>query len=130
MGKHRERVIGASGRAVLIVGAAAALLLGSTACGGADSDEDGGSSDAAPAGLTVEVKDFTYTPTNLTVPTGATVTWKFEDSAPHDVLADDESFRSPLLNDGETYQFTFTKPGSYPYICSVHPRMMGTVTVQ
>lgn len=130
MDKYRGRVIGASGRVVVIVGAAAALLLGSTACAGSDSDENGGSSDAAPAGPIVEVKNFTYTPANLTVPTGATVTWKFEDSAPHDVLADDQSFSSSLLNDGETYQFTFTSPGSYPYICSVHPYMMGTVTVQ
>lgn len=130
MGKNRGRVIGASGRGVVIVGAAAALLLGSTACGGSDSNENGGGFDAAPSGPTVEVKDFTYTPANLTVPTGTTVTWKFEDSAPHDVLADDQSFSSPLLNDGKTYQFTFTEPGSYPYICSIHPYMMGAVTVQ
>lgn len=130
MDRYRGRMIGASGRGAVIVGAAAALLLGSTACGGSDSDENGDSSDAAPAGPTVEVKDFTYTPANLTVPSGATVTWKFEDSAPHDVLADDQSFRSALLNDGETYQFTFTESGSYPYICSIHPYMMGTVTVQ
>ncbi|MGH3937842.1 MAG: cupredoxin domain-containing protein [Pseudonocardiaceae bacterium] len=130
MSKHRGRAIGASGRSVVIICAAAALLLGSSACGGSDSNDNGDSSGAAPAGPTVEVENFTYTPANLTVPTGATVTWKFEDSAPHDVLADDESFRSPLLNDGNTYQFTFGKPGSYSYICSIHPYMKGSVTVQ
>lgn len=121
-------MIDASGRVAVIVGALVALLLGLTACGGSGSDEGGGSSsDSDP---TVEVKDFAYTPANLTVPTGATVTWTFEDSAVHDVMADDKSFSSPLLNDGKTYQFTFTKPGSYPYTCSVHPYMMGALTVQ
>lgn len=130
MDGHRERVIGASGRVAVLVGAAA-LLLGSAACGGAGPDEDGGGgSGADSAGPTVEVENFAYTPATLTVPTGATVTWKFEDSADHDVVADDDSFSSPLLNDGKTFQFMFTTPGNYPYICSVHPYMMGTVTVQ
>lgn len=130
MDKHWGRAIGTGRRGVMIGSAAAALLLGSSACGSSNSNDNEGSPDAAPTGPTVEVENFAYTPANLTVPTGATVTWKFEDSAPHDVLADDESFRSPLLSDGETYQFTFNEPGGYPYICSIHPSMMGTVTVQ
>lgn len=130
MGKQSGRVIGASRRGAVLLGAAA-VLLGATACAGSGSDQgSGGSSGAAPAGPTVEVKDFSFTPANLSVPSGATVTWKFEDSASHDVKADDQSFSSPLLNDGKTYQFTFAKPGSYPYTCSVHPYMMGAVMVQ
>lgn len=121
MDGHRRRRIGASGRVAVLVGAAAALLLAAAACGDASTDSGGGGDfDADPAGPAVEVEDFTFTPADLTVPTGATVAWTFQDSAEHDVVADDSSFSSSLLNDGETYQFTFNTPGNYPYSCSVH----------
>lgn len=127
---HRGRRTGESRRAVVLLGAAAAVLLVPTACGdsGAGGHGDGGSH--AATGPHVQVENFTYTPSNLTVPLGATVTWTFEDSAKHDVVAADKSFSSPLHRDGETYQFTFTRSGSYAYTCSIHPDMTGTVTVQ
>ncbi|MGY0236725.1 cupredoxin domain-containing protein [Longispora urticae] len=79
---------------------------------------------------TVEVKNFTFTPQNLSVPVGAKVTWKFEDGAKHNVKAADGSFSSADLNSGATYTFTFTKAGTFPYICGLHQYMTATITVR
>jgi plastocyanin len=80
----------------------------------------------------VEVADFTFAPPTLTVPVGTTVTWHFDQpSAPHNVV----SLTTPVLfNSGGpkgkgTYSFTFTAPGTYPYVCQIHPTMRGTIIV-
>jgi plastocyanin len=77
----------------------------------------------------VEVKNFSFSPMDLTVTAGTTVTWKFDDSAQHTVKASDGSFTSPALSNGKTFSFKFTKPGKYSYICSIHQYMTGTITV-
>ncbi|WP_412538547.1 cupredoxin domain-containing protein [Longispora sp. K20-0274] len=84
----------------------------------------------ASGDTTVEVKDFTFTPQNLSVPVGAKVTWKFDDGAKHNVKASDGSFASADLNNGATYSFTFTKTGTFPYICGLHQFMTATITVR
>jgi plastocyanin len=48
----------------------------------------------------------------------------------HNVINDDKIFQSKTLNPDEKFSFTFTKPGSYSYLCSIHPRMTGTIVVQ
>ena len=60
---------------------------------------------------------------------GDTVTWVFADGGmAHDVVADDKSFRSPLLKSG-TFSYTFDEPGTFSYHCTPHPDMTGSVTV-
>jgi plastocyanin len=63
------------------------------------------------------------------VKAGDTVTWANHDEEPHTIAADDGSFHSPGMGTNATYSFTFTKPGSYGYTCSIHPFMHGTVVV-
>jgi plastocyanin len=77
----------------------------------------------------VVMESFAFTPAELTVPVGATVTWVNRHAANHDVVADDGTFASPLFGTGETYSFTFTESGQYPYRCSIHPSMRGTIIV-
>jgi amicyanin len=85
---------------------------------------------AAPVGSNaVAVDNFKFDPATLTVPVGSTVTWTNKDEEPHTIAAKDGSFHSPTLDTKGTYSFTFTKPGSYDYICSIHPFMTGTVVV-
>jgi plastocyanin len=93
------------------------------------SGSDSSSGSAATGTNMVEVKNFAFSPASLTVPAGTTVTWKFDDSAAHTVSASDKSFESPALSGGKTYTHTFTKAGTYPYICSIHPFMKATVVV-
>ncbi|GAB0106919.1 hypothetical protein JMUB6875_59090 [Nocardia sp. JMUB6875] len=85
---------------------------------------------AAPAGPNaVTIDNFAFGPSSLSVKLGATVTWTNHDEEPHTVVADDGSFRSPTLGNNATYTFTFTKAGTFAYVCSIHPFMHATVVV-
>ena len=80
-------------------------------------------------GNAITITNFKFNPQMLTVPAGTTVTWTNQDEEPHTVVAKDGSFHSPGLDTKGTYSFTFAKPGSYDYVCSIHPFMTGTVVV-
>src|SRR5215217_2571692 len=83
--------------------------------------------------------DTAYQPNPIQVSVGNTVTWTNNDSQPHTVTSGsngqpDNKFNSspnfsPLLNPGQTFSFTFTQAGDYPYFCMLHPNMVGTVSV-
>ena len=83
-------------------------------------------------GQTVDVKidNFSFTPPTITIPAGTTVKWTNRDDIPHTVVNDDQKFQSKGLDTDESYSYTFTKPGTYPYFCSIHPKMTGKVVVQ
>jgi plastocyanin len=89
-----------------------------------------GGSTATSKDVTVDVRNFTFTPGDLTVTVGTKVTWKFDDSTSHTVKADNGAFTSSALNGGKTYSFTFNSAGTYNYICSIHPYMKGAITVK
>jgi plastocyanin len=78
----------------------------------------------------VNIKDFMFEPMSITVHPGTTVTWKNLDGEPHLVVAVDGSFRSPALDQGESYKFRFDKPGTYAIFCGIHPSMKATVVVK
>jgi plastocyanin len=78
----------------------------------------------------VVMRNFDFSPMDITVAPGSTVTWKNLDGEPHTVASRDGLFRSPALDQNDTYQFKFDKPGVYKYICSIHPKMMATITVK
>ena len=68
-------------------------------------------------------------PRSLTVKVGQTVTWTNDDDIPHTVVATDKSFRSKVLDTGQSFSFTFTKAGEFAYFCSLHPMMTGKIVV-
>src|SRR6267142_4033918 len=78
----------------------------------------------------VKIDNFSFGPTTLTVAVGTTVTWTNRDDIPHTVVSDDKVFKSKVLDTDEKFSFTFTKPGTYAYFCSVHPKMTGKGVVQ
>lgn len=82
-----------------------------------------------PSGNAVQIKDFSYEPSQLTVSAGTTVTWTNYGSTPHTVTSDDGKFNSGNIAPGAQYSYTFAQPGSYPYHCTIHPSMKGTITV-
>ena len=84
----------------------------------------------APGGPQLTVENFNFTPADITVARGTTVTWTNNDDVEHTVTASDSSFGSKALETGDTFSFTFTQPGTYSYFCSIHPFMTGRVTVQ
>ena len=80
----------------------------------------------------VDIDNYTFTPGDLTVPVGTTVTWVNHDEIPHTVAAADtpRSFKSSGLDTDDKFSFTFAKPGTYTYLCTVHPYMTGKIVVQ
>jgi plastocyanin len=85
---------------------------------------------AQPGDVRVTIKNFDFAPMNVTVPVGGQVTWKNLDGEPHTVTSTEGAFRSPALDEDDTYVFRFTKPGVYQYVCTIHPKMRATVTVK
>jgi plastocyanin len=85
-----------------------------------------------PSGATAAVKidNFSFGPETLTVAVGTTVTWTNRDDIPHTVVSTDGVFKSKVRDTDEKFSYTFTKAGTYPYFCSVHPKMTGKVVVQ
>lgn len=104
---------------------AAAVLLISGTRGLAASAEQ-----AQASSVEVKIDNFSFGPATLTVAAGTTVTWTNRDDIPHTVVSDDKIFKSKVLDTDEKFSFTFTKPGTYGYFCSIHPKMTGKVVVQ
>lgn len=84
----------------------------------------------AAADTSVNIKDFAFAPTATTVTVGTTVHWKNFDGEPHTVRSVDASFRSDPLDQNDSYSVKFDKPGTYKYVCSIHPQMVGTIVVK
>jgi plastocyanin len=85
-----------------------------------------------PAPVTVAIDNFNFTPKEVTVTTGTSVTWVNHDDVPHTATAKGDSplFDSKALDTDDKFSFTFTTPGVYHYYCKVHPHMTGTITVK
>ena len=116
---------------------AAGLLVSVALAGCGGSSSGGGTPTAAPASVasgtaTVTIQSFGFHPSSITVTAGTKVTWVQKDTTPHTVKGSGASafLHSSPLNQGQTYTATFSKPGTYNYICSIHPDMHGTVIVQ
>jgi plastocyanin len=85
---------------------------------------------SSTANAEVKIDNFSFGPQTVTVPIGATVTWTNQDDIPHTVVSTDGVFKSKVRDTNETFSYTFTKPGTYSYFCSVHPKMTGQVVVK
>jgi plastocyanin len=84
----------------------------------------------AAANGEVKIDNFSFGPQTLTVPVGATVTWTNRDDIPHTVVSTEGVFKSKVRDTDEKFSYTFTKAGTYPYFCSVHPKMTGQIVVK
>lgn len=76
----------------------------------------------------VSIIDFAFDPPQLTVPAGTRVTWTNTGAAQHTVTG--EFLSTDLLQPGATAEFTFTNPGSYPYVCALHAQMSAEIVVE
>jgi plastocyanin len=84
---------------------------------------------AASGNVDIQMKDFAFNPKELTIKVGTKVTWTNMDSAGHDVKAEDGSWGSDTLKSGQTFSMVFDKAGTFPYVCTFHPGMVGTLIV-
>ena len=101
----------------------AMLLLAGTPSVAANDQPSGASAD-------VKIDNFSFGPQTLTVSVGTTVVWTNRDDIPHTVVSTEGVFKSKVRDTDEMFSYTFTKAGTYPYFCSVHPKMTGKVVVQ
>ena len=79
---------------------------------------------------TIVLKTLHFAPTSIVVTAGTTVSWENLDDEPHTVVSDDGHFRSAGLGQNDVFTFKFDTPGTYKFICSIHPHMMGTIVVK
>jgi plastocyanin len=118
-------------RSVFTASLGIALLLGMGALGVGQTGLVA-SGQQKPETTEVKIDNFTFGPAALTVPVGTTVTWTNKDDIPHTVVSTDDpkAFKSKVLDTDDKFSFTFSKAGTYPYFCSIHPKMTGKVIVQ
>lgn len=84
--------------------------------------------DSATHTATVHMTDFSFKPDALTVQVGDTVVFQNDDDVTHNVSAD--AFKSGDIDGGKSWKYTFTKAGTYAYVCTYHPGMKATITVK
>ena len=80
-------------------------------------------------GVDARIVDFAFSPGELSIKIGSTVTWRNSGEAPHTVTADDGSFDSDMIAAGGSWSRTFESAGTFAYVCAFHPDMAGVVTV-
>ena len=78
----------------------------------------------------VTIDNFTFTPAQLNLKVGDTVTWTNHDDIPHTVVEKNTTFRSKALDTDDAYSFTFTSAGTFDYFCGLHPHMVGQIVVK
>ena len=90
-----------------------------------------------PAGVTIPVQNFGFSPQVANVPVGTTVTWTNLDTTQHQIMNAASMtigpgliFKSPVLNKGDSYSFTFASAGTYQVTCAIHPSMLGIINVK
>ncbi len=96
------------------------LILGVVAVSGCTSSQ---------SNSTVTIQNMAFNPSTLNVQVGTTVMWINKDSTTHHVVSDTGVFDSGDLATGKSYNYTFNQTGSFPYHCSIHPSMTGTIVV-
>ncbi len=133
---------------LLLAPVLALMAFSFAACGGdgksgdiATRDESAGATSptsdgnaAAPSGeavraAKVEIVDFAYDPDPVTIQVGGKVIWTNRDSVPHTATAEDGTFDTGAIEQGKLKSETFKEPGTYAYVCEIHPTMHGTVEV-
>ena len=121
-------------RVALSAAMVAVVALGGCGGGGGTSKENGASK--PPSGplsgdAPVRIVNFEFKPQKMVVRPGTKVTWTNDDTSIHDVK-DTSPLNTPVsheMSKGETFSITYNEPGTYPYVCGIHPYMTGSVEV-
>ena len=86
--------------------------------------------------VSITIRNFAFSPQYVTISKGTTVTWTNLDSTPHQIINNPtgtaglgQLFRSSPLETGQSFSYTFTSTGMFPYHCNIHPNMVGKFQV-
>jgi plastocyanin len=116
----------------------ALVALAAAGCGGGnDGGSSSSSSSSTPAasssggGVAIKMQNIQFAPKDVTVKVGQKVTWTNDDTVDHNVTAQSGAdFKSKDFGNGATFSFTPDKAGTIKYVCTIHPGMTATLTVQ
>lgn len=78
----------------------------------------------------IRIDNFSFTPASIEIAAGTEVRWTNKDDIPHNIVSEDKSFKSKVLDTDDQFAYTFAKPGTYKYFCGLHPKMTATVVVR
>jgi plastocyanin len=78
----------------------------------------------------VDMRGYAFSPGNLSVPMGATVTWTNDDNAPHNATDRGDAWQTDTIGEGESTSATFDRAGEYEYYCTIHPQMRARLVVR
>lgn len=106
----------------------AALLIGLTGC--STSKTTTSTTGTSTSANTVNIANYTFVPDTLTVSVGTTVTWTNSDAAIHRIASDTGVFDSGDLSQNAVFSYTFNNAGAFPYHCTIHTYMKGTIIVK
>ena len=110
--------------------AAAAVLLALSAAGAIAQQQPAPQPAAASNEAEISIQAFQFVPAILTVKAGTAITWVNHDEEPHNVVSPERVFRSKAIDGGEKFTVVLDKPGTYNYLCAVHPHMRGKIVVE
>jgi plastocyanin len=119
-------------RSLWIVTFVALALIG-TGCGGSSSSPSNPTPSGTPVSIVAGSSTLTttaYNPNPVTIQRGGTVTWVNNDNTAHTSTSNTNLWNSPTIAPGASFSMTFANAGTFPYHCTIHPGMVGTVTVQ
>jgi plastocyanin len=78
----------------------------------------------------VSISSFVFGPDTVTVAAGSPITWVNTDASPHQIVITGKPQKTPILLKGQGATLTITEPGTYDYICGLHPRIKGKIEVK
>ncbi len=117
-------------RALSTLLAALALAL-AAGCGDDEPDPAPPAVDGAPDALAIGMRNLKFDPAEATAKVGQLVTWTNLEAVPHNVVAQEGAdFESDVVGQDGSYQYTPQEPGTIAYVCTIHPGMEGTLTVE
>jgi plastocyanin len=108
------------------------LCLAAAGCGGEKSTPAATStstSTPAPAVVPVAMRNIKFVPARVTVRVGQTVRWTNHDTVAHTVASAKLKLASEAIAHGQTYGYKATKPGTFPYYCTIHANQNGVLVV-
>jgi plastocyanin len=111
-----------------IAAAIGLFLLSLSGCGGGAQTASSSASSSQVAENTIIIKNFDFSPKEMTIKKGTTLTWINKDGPTHNIVGD--AFKSGDLKTGDTFEFTFNETGTFAYHCGLHPNMTGTIIVE
>jgi plastocyanin len=118
------------GNQISQIALSAALLAGLGWAGSSNGKIPAPATQTQSSAAAVKIDNFSFGPPEITIAPETKVTWTNRDDNPHTVTSTDDLFKSKALDTDDQFSFTFDKPGTYEYFCSIHPKMMGRVIVK